>query len=83
MLAGKHLQEYTILVFRDVDKENDKIIYKCFKNEYVKFPIQTEKINGTRSSLLEEIKSNDLLSEKHKDTCKYLNYVKHSLSLVS
>ena len=47
------------------------------------FQFRLKKINGTRSSLLEEIKSNDLLSEKHKDTCKYLNYVKHSLSLVS
>ena len=41
------------------------------------------KIDETRNYLLEEIKHNDLMSEKYKKTCKYLNYVEHLLILVS
>ena len=37
----------------------------------------------TRNYLLNEIKHNDLLSKKCKETCKYLNYIKHLLILVS
>ena len=33
--------------------------------------------------VLEEIKYNDLMSEKYKKTCKYLHYVEHMLILVS
>ena len=40
------------------------------------------KIDETRNYLLNDIKHNDLMSEKHKKTCKYLNYVKHLLILV-
>ena len=40
------------------------------------------KIDETRNDLLEEIKHNDLMSEKYKKTCKYLNYVEHLLVLV-
>ena len=41
------------------------------------------KIDETRNYLLDQIKYNDLLSEKYKKTCKYLNYVEHLLILVS
>ena len=41
------------------------------------------KIDETRNYLLEEIKQNDLMSEKYKKTCKSLNYVEYSLILVS
>ena len=34
-----------------------------------------EIINKTKNYLLEEVKHNDLMSEKYKKTCKYLNYV--------
>ena len=37
----------------------------------------------TKNYLLEEINHNDLMSEKHKKTCKYLNYVEHLLILAS
>ena len=37
----------------------------------------------TRNYLLEEIKDNDLMSEKYKKTCKYLNYVEHLVILAS
>ena len=40
-------------------------------------------MDETRNYLLEEIKQNDLMSEKHKMTCKYLNYVEHLLILGS
>ena len=42
-----------------------------------------KKINETRNSLLEEVKHNDLMSEKHKNTCKCLNYAEHLLILAS
>ena len=41
------------------------------------------KIDETRNYLLEKIKHNDLMSEKYKKTCHYLNYVEHLLILVS
>ena len=37
------------------------------------------KIDGTRNHFIEEIKHNDLTSEKYKELCKYLNYVEHLL----
>ena len=42
-----------------------------------------EKIDETRSYLLEEINHNGLMFEKCKKTCKYLNYVEQLLILVS
>ena len=42
-----------------------------------------KKIDETKSYLLDEIKHNELMSEKHKKTCKYLNYTGHLLILVS
>ena len=41
------------------------------------------KVDETRIYLLDEIKRNDLLCEKYKKTCNYLNYAEHSLILVS
>ena len=41
------------------------------------------KIDETRNYLFDEIKHNDLMSEKYKKTCKYLNYVEHLLILAS
>ena len=41
------------------------------------------KIDERRNYLLYEIKHNDLMSEKYKKTCKYLNYVENLLILVS
>ena len=41
------------------------------------------KIDETRDSFLDEIKNNDLLSKKYKKTRKYLNHVKHLLTLAS
>ena len=41
------------------------------------------KIDEIKNYLSEEIKSNDLMSEKYKKTCNYLNYVENLLLLVS
>ena len=38
--------------------------------------------NETRNYLLDKTKHNDLMSEKQKKTCKYLNYVEHFASIV-
>ena len=41
------------------------------------------KLDETRNYLLDDIKHNDLMSEKYKKTCKYLNYVEHLPILAS
>ena len=41
------------------------------------------KIDETRNYFLQETKHNDLMREKYKKTCKYLNYVERLLILVS
>ena len=41
------------------------------------------KIDETRNDLLNEIKHNDLMSEKYNKICKYLNYVENLLISVS
>ena len=41
------------------------------------------KIDETRNYFLDEIKHNDLMSEKYKKKCKYLTYVEHLLILES
>ena len=51
--------------------------------EKASLEFRLKKIDETRNNLLEDIKHNDLMSEKYKKTCKYLNYVEHLLILVS
>ena len=41
------------------------------------------KVDETRNYLLDETKYNNLMSEKCKKICKYLNFVEHLLALVS
>ena len=41
------------------------------------------KIDETRNYLQDEITHNDLMSEKYKKTCKYLNYVENLLIIAS
>ena len=68
-LAGKSLLNlsYTNL-FSPNNYNSDKIIYKYCKDEYVKSQVQIKKIDETRIYLLQEIKHNDLINEKHKET---------------
>ena len=51
--------------------------------EEASLEIRLRKIDKTRNNLLDDIKHNDLMSEKYKKTCKYLNYVEHFLILAS
>ena len=43
--------------------------------------IRLRKIDETSNYLLNKIKHSDLMSEKYKNTCKYLNYVQNLLIL--
>ena len=37
----------------------------------------------TRNYLIEELSRNELMSKKHKKVCKVLNYIEHSLIIIS
>ena len=84
MLARKTLLDYTNLFSPNEYKKNDKIIYKYLKinmTEEASLEFRLRKIDETRNYILEEIKHNDLKSEKYKKACKYLNFVEHLLIL--
>ena len=51
--------------------------------EEVSLEFRLRKIDETRNYLSADIKHNDLMSEKYKKTCKYLNYFDHLVILVS
>ena len=51
--------------------------------EEASLEFRLRKIDETRNYLLDEIKDNNLMSEKYKKTCKYLNYVENLLTLAS
>ena len=52
-------------------------------NENVSLEFRLKKINETKNYLLGEIRHNDLMREKHKKTCRYFNYLEHSLLFIS
>ena len=60
MLARKNLLDYTNLFSLDEYKNNDKIIYKYFR---------MKKIDKRRKYILDEMKRNDLMNEKSRNTC--------------
>ena len=69
-------------------KKREKIIYKycIYKINMVKeasLEFLLTKIDETRIYLLDEIEHNDLMNEKYKKTCKYLNYVENLFILSS
>ena len=51
--------------------------------EEVSLEFRLRKIDETKNYLLDEINHNDLMSEKNKKTCKYLNFVELLVILVS
>ena len=51
--------------------------------EEASIEFRLRKIDDARDYFLDEIKHNDLMSEKYRKTCKYLNYVEHLLIIVS
>ena len=83
IVAGKDLLDYTYLFSPNNYTNNCNIIYKYFKTKYGKFRISAEKNRWNKDLSFRTNKHNDLMSEKHKTTCKYLNYVEHLLVLAS
>ena len=51
--------------------------------EEASLKFRLRKIDETKNNLLDKIKRKDLMSEKFKEICKYLNYVEHLHILVS
>ena len=85
MLAGKTSLDYSNLFSPNDYKKNDKIIYKYLEIimvEEASLEFKLRKIDETRNYLLDK-KINDLMCEKYKKTCEYLNYVGHLIILVS
>ena len=65
-------------------QKNDKIsILKINMVEEASLAFKLRKLDETRNNLLDEIRYNDLTSEKYKNTCKDLNYVGNLLILSS
>ena len=61
-----------------------KIFISTLTTNIKSLKFRLKRINKTINFLLEEIKNNDLISEKHKNICgKYLNYAEHLLILDS
>ena len=84
VLSGRTLLDYASLFSPNDYKKNKKIIYICIlRTNMSSLKFRLKKVDETRNNLLEEIKHDDLTSEKHKNTCKYLNYVEHLLILAS
>ena len=82
MLAEKTLLDHTNLFSPNDYKKNDKIIY-ILRTNMSGLEFRLRKIDEIRNDLLVEIKHNDLMSERYKKTCKYLNFVEHLLILIS
>ena len=51
--------------------------------EEASIAFRLRKLDETRNYLLDGIKRKDIMSEKYKKTCKYLNYVENLLILAS
>ena len=47
--------------------------------EKASLEFRQRKIDEARNYLLDEMRHNNLMSEKYKKTCRYLNYVEHLL----
>ena len=85
MRAGKTLLDYNLFSM-NYYKSNDKkymSILNINKIKEASLQFRLRQIDETRNYLLDEIKHNDLMSEKNKKTCKYLNYVENRLFLAS
>ena len=60
--------DYANLFSPNCYKKNEKIVFKYFLD------LTLKKLDERRNYPLYEIEHNDLMSEKYKETCKYLNY---------
>ena len=63
--------------------KKDISILKINMVEEVSLEFRLRNNDETKNYLLDERKRNYLMSEKYKETCKYLNYVEHLLTLAS
>ena len=59
------------------------ILKTNMEKENISFEYRIKNIDETRNYLLEEIKHNDLMSEKRKKVCRVLNYFKDFLICIS
>ena len=72
MLAGKTLLDYNLFSLSDY-KKNDKKYISILNINMIKeasLPFRLTQIDEIGNYLLDEIKHNDLISEKYKKTCK-------------
>ena len=76
---------YSIAFIEDMLAEKTFLDYTNLfaPNDYKKINIVKQKTYETRNYISDEIKHNDLMSDKYKKTCKYLNYIERLLILVS
>ena len=82
-IARKILLDYLNLFSQNDYKKNEKK-NNYFKDKYAKPQVYiNNKTDEARNYVIEEIKHNDLMNERFKKTCKYLNYVEHLLILAS
>ena len=51
--------------------------------ENISQEFRMKNIDETRNYLIEEINRNELISKKHKKVCTTLNYIEHTLNLIS
>ena len=51
--------------------------------ENVKQEFRLKRLDEIRNDLIEEINRNELMSKKHKKVCRVLNYIDHSLIVIS
>ena len=58
-------------------------ILKMNLTEEARIEFRLRKSDETTGYLSDKIKNNDLMSEKYKKTCKYLNYIENLLILSS
>ena len=59
------------------------ILKTNMEKENISLEYRIKNIDETRNYLLEEIKHNDLMSEKRKKVCRVLNYFKDFLICIS
>ena len=57
--------------------------YIIMPEENISQKIRLKKKDETRNYLIEEINQNKLMSKKHKKVCRILNYIDHSLFVIS
>ena len=63
--------------------EKCQYIYVIMPKKNINQEFRLKKTNETRNYLIEEINQNELMSKKHKEVCRVLNYINHSFIVIS